>query len=119
LDEDLVSVSQNSDEKQVKNNGSNYIYFEIIVGVFGVISSILSVFIATFIGVTSLSLQNGALLLLLSIFVSILLVIRLINYFFNGQKRNAIICVILVVLNILFFVLKLIEFVSIPILVVA
>ncbi|MDD3083583.1 MAG: hypothetical protein PHP82_01020 [Candidatus ainarchaeum sp.] len=104
---------------EVVRNGNKFVLFEIFIGIFGIICSIFSVFVATFIGVTTLSLQNGSLLLLLSILILVFLTIRTIYYFFENRKKIALLCFILVLINIFVFLLKLIEFISIPFLIFA
>lgn len=110
MDSDILDTV----EIQIKD--SKFIFFEILVGFLGIICSFASVFVATFIGVTQLSLQNGSLLLLLAILIFIFLIIRLINYIFEDSKKNMLICFIILSLNILVFVLNVLKFISIPLL---
>lgn len=86
----------------------------LFLGIFGLITSFFSVFVATFIGITNLSIQNGATLLVLTLLIMIFLIIKSANHFFNDNKILAIIGLLLIILNFLFFFLKVIQFISIP-----
>jgi hypothetical protein len=113
--EDLVEAT--SKPKQKERTGLDVfkpLLFETALGVFSIIASFVSIYLATFLGVTNQSLFNASMLLLLTILITILLLIRSINHLFNQRRDLFLMGIIIFGINILVLVWKIIEFISIP-----
>jgi len=87
---------------------------EILLGGAAIFFAFISIYVATFLGVTNRSLFNASLLLLLTILLTLLLFIRTTYYYFNHRGDIFIVGMVILFINIIVVIWKIVEFISIP-----
>jgi hypothetical protein len=85
----------------------------IIFGVLGIGAPFFSVFVATFLGKTDISVFNSTMLMLLSILIIVYQLIISFNNLFNQRKKMFIIGLIFLLLDLISFLFNLVIFVNI------
>jgi hypothetical protein len=79
-----------------------------LMGGTGIIIPFISIFVATFKGVTELSMLNSSALLILSVLMIIFIVTRSASAYFNGNQKLAVFGIVFIVANILSLIYNLI-----------
>ncbi|MFA5764281.1 MAG: hypothetical protein WC915_05740 [archaeon] len=87
---------------------------ELLLGIASIFFAFISIYVATFLGVTNRSLFNASMLLLLTILLTLLLFIRATYYYFNRRGDLFIAGMIFLFINIIIVIWKIVEFISIP-----
>jgi len=83
-----------------------------VFGVIGIFAPFLSIFIATFKGVSDISIFNSTMMLVLSLLVIVFQVVHSFSAFNNNQKRAFVVGVIILFICIISFMLNLAIFVN-------
>jgi hypothetical protein len=87
---------------------------ELLLGGAAIFFAFISIYVATFLGVTNRSLFNASMLLLLTILLTLLLFIRATYYYFNHRGDIFIVGMSILFINIIIVIWKIVEFISIP-----
>ena len=95
-------------------NDQKSIAFLLIIEFCAVLSSFFSVYVATFLDVSELSLQNGTMLLVLTMLLTIFLIVKSFNYLFEERKNLFYIGISFAIIGLIVFIFKVVEFISIP-----
>jgi hypothetical protein len=84
----------------------------IIFGLLGIAAPFLSVFVATFLGKTNVSMFNSTMIMLLSILIIVYQLITSFNNFFNGHKRIFLLGILLLFIDLVSFLFNLTIFIA-------
>ena len=103
-----------SKKRELINKEQRTVAFLLIVEIFSISASFFSVYVATVLNVSNLSLQNGSMLLVLTMLLTVFLIVKSFNYLFEERKNLFYMGISFVIIGIIVFIFKVIEFISIP-----
>ena len=99
-----------SEKKAEKKDSLRSLIMASLMGGTGIIIPFLSIFVATFKGVSEISMFNSIMLMLLSILIILFLIIRSAGSFFDNDSRLFISTVVFIVVNLISLIYNLTVF---------